>query len=425
VVVVHPVHQHAYETAVGLQSAGLLRCFVTGLYDHERGLFSPRLQRPLPGWIGNRIAAELRRRRHPELDPGLVDTIARYHAVATVWRRGSKRLPGLRRLTLERRADEAFGKAVGRRLSRGVPPRTVHAFEGTALASFEYARRTGVRTVLDVPSAHEEFRRVVAEERGATPILTTPLTMQMRLERDLADIVLAPSEFVISSLVRNGVNAEKIIMVPYAADPTTFAPRPEESDGEIFRALFVGQIGLRKGVRYLLEAWRRLALPNAELILVGEPDAFGRRMLRDAEGCRWVGAVPKYEVHEWFRRCDVFVFPSLAEGSAYVTYEAMSAGLPLVATPNAGSVVRDGLDGYLVAPRDVSGLCERIQELYENPGLRRALGRSARSLLVSKYTWAHYRARVAAVHRALLAGEDSRRAIGDLERNRSFVGSPT
>ena len=64
---------------------------------------------------------------------------------------------------------------------------------------------------------------------------------------------------------------------------------------------------------------------------------------------------------------DVFVFPSLFEGSAVVTYEALACGLPSVVTPNAGSVVRDGLEGFVVPPRDVEALAARMEQLGDDP----------------------------------------------------------
>ena len=74
---------------------------------------------------------------------------------------------------------------------------------------------------------------------------------------------------------------------------------------------------------------------------------------------------------------DVFVFPSLFEGSAVVTYEALACGLPSVVTPEAGSVVRDGVEGFLVAPRDVLALAERMEQLGNDPGLRDRMSAAA------------------------------------------------
>jgi glycosyltransferase involved in cell wall biosynthesis len=412
VLISHPVHQHAYETAVAAQNAGLLRYFITGIYYTKRGLTSPRVLGKLPSALEGKIERELLRRWHSELDPDAVYTISRYHVLATALHRVGQYAPFLRRVELDNWAHNRFDEAVGRLLHRLQGLRIVHAFEGSGLGTFTSARRLGITTVLDVSSAHEEYLRalgVVASRSNLT---------RARTERDLADVIFAPSDYAIRCLVEHGVTREKILKIPYGVDPVRFSPAARSRDqGDAFRILYVGAIGLRKGVRYLLEAWRSLDLPNAELVLVGQPDRVGREILREFEGhYRSVVSVPKYAVHEWFQKSDVFVLPSLAEGSALVTYEALASGLPVVTTPNSGSVVRDEIDGFVVAPGDARALRDSIRFLYENPGARRAMGLRGRELVASAYTWEHYRARIAGAYSSILlrhpTGLNQQAAVG-------------
>ena len=86
---------------------------------------------------------------------------------------------------------------------------------------------------------------------------------------------------------------------------------------------------------------------------------------------------------------DVFVFPSLFEGSAVVTYEALACGLPCVVTPAAGSVVRDGVEGFLVEPRDVNGLAQRMEQLGGSPQDRARMSTKARSRAL-EFDWPRY-----------------------------------
>jgi glycosyltransferase involved in cell wall biosynthesis len=393
VLVSHPVHQHAYETAVAAQDAGNLRWFATGLYDTGRGLANPRLRAWLPAGARRRVERELRRRRHPELDPARVLTISRYHLVGTGLRRSLGRLSHFPSLDLETWAHHRFDTELGRRLA-GLPGiDVVHAFEGSALATLRAAKRAGKRTILDVSSAHECFMGV--EGKNLQP--------RIAQERLLADVLLAPSDYVVACLVEAGIPRHRIRKVPYGVDPETFRREAALRSDGVFRAVFVGTIGRRKGVSYLLEAWRRLALPHAELLLVGEPDEEGRRLLKRYEGLyRFAGPHPKYEVHRFFQQSDVFVFPSLAEGSACVTYEALASELPIITTPNSGSVARDGIDGFLVPAQDVDAIGERLALLYADPALRRRMGAQGRELIEREYTWRHYRRRVGDLYRQLL-----------------------
>ena len=402
VLISHPVHQHAYETAVAAQDGGYLRYFATGLYDTAHGLADPRLRAWLPAGTGRRIERDLRRRRHPELDPARVLTIPRYHLIAVGFRRSLGQLSLLRRVDLDAWAHRRFDQELGRRLVRLPGIDLVHAFEGTALATLRAATRAGKQTILDVPSAHERFMEVVGE--SARP--------QIVQERLLADVLLAPSDYVVTCLLRAGVPESRILKVPYGVDPGTFRREVSMRADDVFRAVFVGRIGRRKGVPYLLEAWRRLALPRAELLLVGEADEDGRELLQRYEGLyRFVGPHPKHEVHRFFQQSDVFVFPSLAEGSAYVTYEALASELPLVTTPNSGSVIRDGIEGFLVDPGDVDGLCDRIRFLYDRPDVRQRMGAHGRDLIQRGYTWRHYRERIGHLYTAILDGRDPRLVV--------------
>ena len=255
-----------------------------------------------------------------------------------------------------RRFDAFVASALRRR-----PPALVHAFEGAALSTFAAARAAGSVTVLDCASAHERFvavRRAAGDRRRHA-------TERIRAERRLADRLLAPSEQVVQCLLEDGVPAERIVRLPYGADPQPSTGHDRSSTP--FRVLFAGTIETRKGVEELLVAWRRAALPEAELVLVGPPGQGATELLRELpSGARWQGGVPHSEMLEWYRGCDVFVFPSRAEGSARVTYEAMAAGLPSVVSAESGSVVRDGRDGFVIPAGDPALLAARLRELHDS-----------------------------------------------------------
>jgi glycosyltransferase involved in cell wall biosynthesis len=228
---------------------------------------------------------------------------------------------------------------------------------------------------------------------------------RIREERALADVVFAPSDYVIECLIENGVAAEKILKIPYGVDHVRFSPTLGlQENGKVFRVVFAGSIRPAKGVRYLLEAWRGLRLKNAELVLVGQPDDDGRKILREFRGhyC-WPGAVPKHGVDQWLRTSDVCVLPSLSDAWGLVVTEAMACGVPVVVTSSTGAPVRDGIDGFVVPPRSVTALQESIRFLYENPDTRRTMGLRGREHIAKSYTWGHYRARVAKAYNEILS----------------------
>jgi glycosyltransferase involved in cell wall biosynthesis len=72
-----------------------------------------------------------------------------------------------------------------------------------------------------------------------------------------------------------------------------------------------------------------------------------------------------------FQWADVFVLPSIVEGSATVTYEALMSGVPVICTPNTGSIVEDGVNGVIIPTRSANALTEAIQRYMENSFLLR------------------------------------------------------
>ena len=162
---------------------------------------------------------------------------------------------------------------------------------------------------------------------------------------------------------------------------------------DALNVLFCGAVTVRKGVPYLLEAARRLASHQFRFRLVGPvslPDAIRRDFSRR---CDLAGPVPRPSMPGHYRWADVLVLPSICEGSATVCYEALAAGLPVITTPNAGSVVRDGIEGYIVPIRDGAAMAQKLDLLASAPRLRAELAANAaaRSL---HYTVSHYAARL-------------------------------
>jgi len=273
------------------------------------------------------------------------------------------------------------------------PADLFHVWGNYGLRSLGRARGMGMVTVVERASAHPVYQAQLLKEEFHRWGLSFPIPQAIikrgLTEMALADYVLIPSDFVRQSFVEEGFPEERLIQIPFGVDVTRFRP-PEAPATHPFRALFVGQIGLRKGVPYLLEAWRRLGWRDAELWLVGRVLPECRPILRrylDLPGLRLIGHLD--DPVEAYQQADVFVFPSIEEGSALVTYEALACGLPVVTTPNAGSVARDGVEGFIVPIRDVDALAERLERLRADEGLRREMGKAARAR-AEEFTWENH-----------------------------------
>ncbi len=216
----------------------------------------------------------------------------------------------------------------------------------------------------------------------------------------LADLVLVPSDHIAETLVAHGMSRQKIRVVPYAADCRRFRPLDDKPHEAGCTFLFAGGITQRKGIKYLLEAWSRIRRPGWKLQLLGALPKHLGPLASLLDQVELLGRVAHADVPAQMARADVFVFPSLFEGSAVVTYEALACGLPCVVTPAAGSIVRDGVEGFLVASRDVDGLAQRMEQLGNVPGLRTRMSAAAR-LRAYDFDWPRYHGAIEAEIREL------------------------
>lgn len=348
---------------------GVLASFHTELYVQSF------LGRALLGWMENaglRKATDLKGRYHSGLEGA---PIKDYKAFGIRYRWRRQRVQAHARRSLNCAAFQTFGRKVMREGLYGA--NIVYAFPGEALDLFEGLGST-VTKILDQNSAgYWIFREVTRREQECWPgwaaaseqnFEVDPLTQREEREWFLADGIIAPSEFVVQSLKARGVSESKIDIVPYPADLDAFVPKVRAARRGPLRVLFLGNLNLRKGAPYLLEAAVRLGPSALEVRVVGEIEIVGERLCHyeEAGGVRLIGRVPRARVAEQLDWADLLCMPSLCEGQSLATNEALASGLPVVCTPNTGSRVRDGVDGTIVPPRDINALAIAIERYVQD-----------------------------------------------------------
>jgi glycosyltransferase involved in cell wall biosynthesis len=278
-----------------------------------------------------------------------------------------------------------------------------HSWSSDCVRSLRVCKQLGIPSVLEIPTWHRnkgvikpamsESERQQFEAPGLEGMRNRLLVSgdQVFEEYALADLILVLSEKAAWSFRVAGVPEKKLFMLPRGTDIERFTPGTPPAK---FRAIFAGALIQRKGVHWLLEAWHRLALKDAELVLVGRVHEEIKPFLDrySSPSVTLAGYVPRPE--DFYRESSVHIFPSRCEGSAKVTYDAAACGLPQITTKEAGDVVVDGLNGLVVPCGDVDALCAAIERLYLSPALRVEMGRAARARVVENFTWDHYRWRL-------------------------------
>lgn len=260
--------------------------------------------------------------------------------------------------------------------------------------------------ILNYSIAHHDYIvKFYAEESERVPLFASTLPDWSRQpswliphldeEIALADYVLVGSTFACESFISEGIPGQKIITIPYGIDVSQFSLKTYRKPPlPVFNVLFVGQLSQRKGIAYLLEAYKKFQGTGTTLTLtgsyVGSPTAF-----TPYHGMyKHVPHVPRAELPSIYHQADVFVFPTLLEGMGLVVLEAMACGLPVITTPNGpGDLVRDGIDGFIVPPRDVDAIVEKLEYFRANPEQCEIMGRNARERALT-FTWSAYQEKI-------------------------------
>ncbi len=210
----------------------------------------------------------------------------------------------------------------------------------------------------------------------------------------LADFLICPSQQVSQSFLAAGVPAHKIITTSEGWCPERFPyllshqsmPQLPTQEQEL-TVVFIGNDSIRKGLHHLLEIWQKANI-KGKLIIVGQLDPivaqrYGEVLSRS--DVQHMEANPNYA--EVYRQADLFVLPSLEEGSPLVTYEAMAHGLPVLASPmGAGGIVRDGIDGFVIPLAEEERWVDALVELATDRDLRWQMGAAARQQ-AEYFTW--------------------------------------
>lgn len=284
-------------------------------------------------------------------------------------------------------AQSRFFGAWARRLLDPGRHRLVIAFEGAAEGVFRRAHDCGLATALICPMGH-------AAEFGSRKELVWPAIGEARLKAEYAaaDRILVRSQRAAETFTQRGIGVERMVVVPGGVDEETFHPAEVRAPGP-FRLLFCGRLSERKGIRQVVEAWKKAALPpeQAELWLAGSEPNEMKAWLDAACGPGMVRLGFVSDVASVMRQCDAQILLSEAEGMPKSLVEGACSGLATITTREAGFPVRDGVTGWTVRREDCGGTARVICQMADDVEAVRRMGASARQDALQNYTWDAFR----------------------------------
>lgn len=290
----------------------------------------------------------------------------------------------------------------------------VHTWPDAALETLKTAAKLGIPTVLERPNAHTRYayESVNAECRR----LGVPLPSGheydynvVKLRKEEAEYreayrLLCPSDFVVKTFLDEGFAPEKLVRHQYGFDGSTHRCDRKTSPGGGLTMLFAGVCAVRKGLHFALEAWLQSPASREGTFLIAGDflEAYRDKLapMLAHPSVRVLGY--RTDVPELMRKSDLFVLPSIEEGSALVTSEARGSGCVLLVSDAAGATC-EHMDNALVHQvGDVATLSRQITLLHEDRTLLERLQASSLDT-ISEITWSAAGFRLLNAYKAVIA----------------------
>lgn len=347
---------------------------------------------------------------HPELSP-------RKWLYSTIRKLSEKRIRGMTRL--RKKIDiPLYADWLAK---NSFVPNIVHAHSpaSTGLEAWRMARRFGAAFVYEVRGFWELSR---AANNGERINIADALSEDVRVANK-ADRVVAICEGIAKQLIRNGVSAHKISIVPNGVDASTFYPlvrnrhlaKQLSLEGSLVYG-YATNVRRLEGIQIVVQSWLHVKkrIPNAIFLLIGDGSYMSviRRLAREygvEDSWRFVGRIPHSKMQEYYSLFDVFVVPRLPEPVCEIVtplkpLEAMAMGIPVVASGVSAlrEMVQDGKTGLLFEPGDPESLASVCVQIGMDSPLRRDLSVAARSWVERERDWAHITSRYSSIYQLLL-----------------------
>lgn len=264
----------------------------------------------------------------------------------------------------------------------------IYMWQSCPLEWYQFAKQKNKIIISEFINCHQNYSKHIldAESRriNMRNNLVHPITQSSIDDENqkikLCDFIFSPSPSVTESLINNNVSPNKIIDTSYGLMAEEQHPIDKtESDNQHFTAIFVARGIVRKGLHLLLDYWDKADI-NGTLKIIGRISPEMSEIIQTYQQNNTIEFIDFADnLVKYYRSSDVFVLPSLEEGSPLVIYQALGAGLPAIVSPmGSGGVVRDKVDGFILDPHDEQGWISAIQRLATDKFLRNKMASSAR-----------------------------------------------
>lgn len=280
-----------------------------------------------------------------------------------------------------------------------------HGMSSSSLMTGKKAKEGGAIYICDRGSSHiqaqadlirSEFDRWDLKFDGIDQSeICESIIKQEELEYAECTGIFVPSDFAKKSFIEYGINENKVHKIPYGVDLSSFYPDSPKST-DTFDILFVGAMSLRKGIPYLLQAFKKFKHPRKRLIFAGQTSPillthFGRMGLL-ADEIVHLGHLTTNDLRRVMSRSHALILPSIEDGFGLVISQAMACGCPVIASTNTGGpeLIRNRENGFLVQPKNPDEIVDCLDLLASDNKFMARMSHEALQTPSSLGGWSSY-----------------------------------
>jgi glycosyltransferase involved in cell wall biosynthesis len=286
------------------------------------------------------------------------------------------------------------------------------------LESVKLAKEAGKKTICDHSIGHPYAIKYILNNNNLSnfdlPELITPQPLELLLAQyykdfKYADAILVNSDFVKQTFIKSCFPSDQVKVVYLGVDDKFLnvckvVKKPRRK--KIKSILFAGGWSIRKGAHYLMAALQELENEYWELTIAGgiEPELKNETKLffeKYRSRIRFLGFLSREELCKIMLEHQIFIFPSLMEGSARVVFEALACGCFVLTTPNSGSIVKEGIHGTLLSPGSIYSIVNGLKKVWHGHYDIKQIGDNNMELIFSSYRQDQYTDKVLNVYSKL------------------------
>lgn len=402
VLIAHSAQQHSFRTAVALKENGYLFKYITTVYDKKGSLTS----------IGKKFLrgddrTRANTRKCDDLNDNEVIQFCELLGLMLLFLQRVDRSKKIYNL-LDRYIVNRFNKKVAKYAIKNDVDMII-MYDTLCYKTFEIikSKSPNIKRVIDMSAPNYIYMdKIFREDLGKNKEYSDELEREIstksykrRLDEslkeiNLADYFIVASNFTKKSLEYSGKDGSLIFTCPYGIDGDMYKYKKKQNKDTV-NCIFVGRITQKKGVFYFLEAIKSLDESKFTFKLIGNYDSESKYFDDFKYKCEFTGHITKDKVIKACQDADIMVFSSLADGFGLSALEAMSCGVPVICSSNAGvsDLIIDGYNGFIISPGDSNSIYEKLTWAQENKDILRKMGLNAKKTAENQ-SWDNYNKKI-------------------------------